>query len=152
MLNATITSRAFSSGFDIRTPVGIYSTKKVPLSPTGEIRILDASDNQVARLQVESFLSSVYTIIITGGAFYRFGRDGSETWICEGKGRLFRISETGKYRFLVVEGTQHIAECKKSRWFNDYEVDLFSHPDLKLMLCVFIALSQLEYQSQPAQL
>jgi hypothetical protein len=149
VLNATITSRAFSSGFDIRTPIGIYSAKKVPLS--SEIRLLDASDNQAARLQVESFLSSVYTIIITGGGFYRFGRDGSETWICEGEGRLFRISETGKHRFLVIEGAQQIAECKKSRWFNDYEVDLFSHPDLKLMLCVFVALSELEYQSQPAQ-
>jgi hypothetical protein len=68
-------------------------------------------------LQVEGFFSSVYNIIITGGGFYRFRRDGRETWICEGEGRLLSISEPNKCRFLVVEDAQEIAECLKSRLF-----------------------------------
>ncbi len=123
--------------------------KKVPLSPTGEIHILNASDSQIARLGLESFFSSVYNVIITGGGFYQFGRDksSSRTWTCTGEGKLFRVSERSNRRFFVSEETQQIAECSKSRFFNDYEIKVFDDADLKLVMCIFIALSLLEHQS-----
>lgn len=149
MLDVAISSRVFFSGFDIKTPVGIFSAKKVPLSPTGEIRILDASASQIARLELESFFSSVYSVIITGGGFYQFGRDGSSSriWTCKGEGKLFRVSEESNRRFLISEDAQEIAECSKSRFSNDYEVKVFNDADLKLVICVFIVLSLLEHQS-----
>jgi uncharacterized protein YxjI len=139
----------FSSGFEIKTPVGIFSVKKVRLSPTGEIRILDASANQIARLELEGIFSSVYNIIINGGGFYQIGRDGnsSRTWICKGEGKLFRISEKSNRRFFVTEEAHEIAECSKSRFSNDYEVKVFNDADLKSVMCAFIALNLLEHQS-----
>ena len=149
MLDVVISSRVFSSGFDIKTPLGIFSAKKVPLSPTGEIRILNGSASQIARVEVESFFSSVYNVIITGGGFYQFARDGNSrrTWTCKGEGKLFRVSERGNRKFLVSEEAQEVAECLKSRFFGDYRVRVFNEADLKLMMCVFIALNRLEHQS-----
>ena len=149
MLDVAISSRAFTSGFDIKTPVGIFSAEKVRLSPTGEIRILDSSASQIARIEAESFFSSVYNIIITGGGFYQFGRDGdsSQAWVCKGEGKLFRVSLNKGWKFFISEEAQEIAECSRSRFFNDYEVRVFNDADLKVVMCIFIALSQLEYQS-----
>lgn len=149
MLDVAISSRVFSSGFDIKTTMGVLSAKKVLLSPTGEIRILDDSANQIARLEVENLLSSVYNVIITGGGFYQFGRDGnsSRTWTCKGEGRLLRVSEKSNRRFLLSEEAQKIAECSKSRFFTDYKVRVFNDADLKLAICVFIALSLLKHQT-----
>lgn len=149
MLDITISSRVFSSGFEIRTSAGIFSARKVPLSPTGEVRILNAEGSQVARLEVASFFGSIYNLIITGGGFYQFGRDpgSSRSWTCKGEENLFRISAQSSLRFLVAEGAQEVAECSKSRFFNDYEVRVFNDADLKLIVCVFIALSLLEHQS-----
>jgi hypothetical protein len=139
----------FSSGFDIETTLGVFSAKKIPLSPTGEIRILDASANQIARLEVENFFSSVHNVIITGGGFYQLGRDGnsSRTWTCKGEGRLLRVSERSNRRFLLSDEAQEIAECSKSRFFTDYKGRVFNDADLKLAMCVFIALSLLEHQT-----
>jgi hypothetical protein len=149
VLGFTISSRIFSSGFEIRTSAGIFSARRVPLSPTGQVRILDAEGSQVARLEAANLSSSIYNVIITGGGFYQFGRDGSssQSWICMGEEKLFRISAQSTRRFLVAEGAQEIAECSKSRFFNDYEVRVFNDADLKLIVCVFIALSLLEHQS-----
>lgn len=149
MLDIKISSRVFSSGFEIRTSAGIFSARKVPFSPTGEVRILSAEGNQVARLEAASLLSSIYNVIITGGGFYQFGREGSSSrsWTCKGEDKLFRISEQIGRRFLVAEEAQEIAECSKSRFFNDYEVRVFKDGDLRLMMCIFIALSLLEHQS-----
>jgi hypothetical protein len=149
LLDISISSREFSSGFDIKAPVGVFSARRVPLSLSGETRILDASANQIARLEFESFFSGVYNVIITGGGFYQFGRDRSSirTWTCKGEGKLFRVSERSNRRFLLSEENQEIAECSKSRFFNDYEVRVFNDADLKLAMCVFIALSLLEHQS-----
>jgi len=149
LLDVAISSRAFSSGFDIRTPVETYSAKKVPLSPTSETRILNASGSQIARLELENFFSSVYNVVITGGGFHQFGRDGgsSQTWACKGEGKLFRVSQKNSRRFLISEEAHEIAECSRSRFFNDYEVRVFNDADLKVVMCIFIALSLLEYQS-----
>jgi uncharacterized protein YxjI len=149
LLDATITSRTFSTGFDIRTPIGIFTAKKVPLSPTGEVRILDPSGNQAARLETESFFSSVYNIIIRGGGFYQFGcsEDSNQKWTCKGEGKLFCISEKPNRKFDFSEDAQKIAECSKSRFSTDYKVKVFNDADLKLVMCVFIALSLLEHQS-----
>jgi hypothetical protein len=149
VLDLAISSRVFSSGFDIKTPLGIFSANKVPLSLTSEIRILNASASQIARLEVESFFSSVYNILISGGGFYQFARDrsASRTWTCKGEGKLFRVSEKSSRRFLLSEEAQEFAECSKSRFFNDYEIRVYNDADLKLVMCVFIALSMLEHQS-----
>jgi hypothetical protein len=149
VLDVAISSRAFSSGFDIKTPVGIFSAEKVWLSPTGEIRILNSSAVQIARLETESFFSSDYNIIITGGGFYQFGRDGDsgKAWICQGEGKLFRVSQNKGYQFLISDEAQKIAECSRSRFLNDYEVRVFNEADLKVVTCIFIALSLLEYRS-----
>ena len=148
MVDFSISSRAFTTGFDIRTPLGNFSANKVRLSPTGEFRILNDSGHQIARLEKEGFFSSVYNIIITGGAGYQFGRSGdsSHEWACKGEGKLYRISEKEKRRFELSAETP-IAECSKSRMFNDYQIRVFNDVDLKLAICVFIALSLLEYQS-----
>jgi hypothetical protein len=150
VLDVTISSRAFPSGFDIKTTEGVFSAKKVPLSPTGEIRVLNASANQIARLERDGFFSSVYNVIITGGGFYRFGRDASssQTWTCKGEGKLFSVSEKKGRKFLLSEEAQEIAECSKSRFSNRYEVRVFNDADFKLVMCVFMALSLLEHQSE----
>lgn len=149
MLDLAISSRVFSSGFDIKTPMGVFSAKKVPLSPTGEIRILNPSASQIARLEVESLFSSVYNVIISGGGFYQFARDrsSSRTWTCKGGGKLFRVSEKSSRRFLLSDETREIAEGSKSHFLNEYEVRVFNDADLKFVICVFIALSLLEHQS-----
>lgn len=148
LLDATISSHFFSTGFDIRTPVGFFTAKKVPLSLTGEHRMLDSSGNQIARLEAESFISTIYNIIITGGGFYQF-RSGADrrNWTCEGEGKLFCISEQAGRRIVLSEDAQKIAECSKSRFFNDYEIRIFNDADLKFAICVFIALSLAEHQS-----
>jgi hypothetical protein len=94
VLELAISSRAFSSGFDIKTPRGLFSAKRVPLSPTGEIQILIPSDSQIARLERESFFSSVYNVILSGGGFYQFARDktSSRTWTCRGEGKRAAVS------------------------------------------------------------
>jgi len=146
LLEIAISSRAFSSGFEIKTPAGIFSTKRV----TGEILILNASAFQIARLELESFFSSTYNVIITGGGFYQFRRDWtlSRTWTCKGEGKLFSILEKKGRKFFISEHAQEIAECSKSRFSNDYEVKVFNDADLKLVMCIFIALSLLEHQSE----
>jgi len=148
VLDLSISSRAFTSGFDVKTPLGNYSANKVRLSPTGEFRILDDSGNQIARLEKEGFFSSAYNIIITGGGGYQFERnaDSNHEWACKGEGKLYRISEKEKRRFELSAETP-IAECSKSRMFNDYQISLFDDVHLKLAICVFITLSLLEYQS-----
>jgi hypothetical protein len=134
VLDLAISSRAFSSGLDIKTPLGIFSAKKVPLSPTGEILILTSSAIPIARLERESFLSSVYNVIISGGGFYQFARDKSlsRTWTCNGEGKLFRVSEMSNRRFLFSERARDVAEfTKSSRFLNDYEIRVFNDEDLK---------------------
>jgi hypothetical protein len=143
VLDLAISSR------EIKTPLGIFSAKRVPLSPIGEILILNSSDGQIARLERESFFSNVYNVIISGGGFYQFARDktSSRTWTCKGEGKLFRVSEVSSRKFLFSEDARQVAECSKSRFLNDYEIRVFNDADLKLVICVFIALSVLEHQS-----
>jgi hypothetical protein len=151
VLDATISSRAFSSGFEIKTPGEVFSAEKVPLSLSGEIRILNGAGYQIARIEFESFLSSVYNIIMTGGGFYHFGRDRSSgrAWSCKGEGRRFCISEETSRKFLMCEQAQQIAEVSKSRFFRDYQVRVFNDADWKLVMCAFVALVELEHQTTP---
>jgi hypothetical protein len=102
----------FSNGFDITTPVENLSTKR---SPFGETLVLNASGTQIARLGIESFFSSAYNIIISGGGFYQFDRDKNSrrTWTCKGEGRLLHLSEHRKRRFEIADESQRIAECSK---------------------------------------
>jgi hypothetical protein len=145
VLDIAISSRVFSSGFDIKTPMGLFSAEMV----TGEIRVLNAGGDQVARLEMAGLFTNTYNIIITGGGGYQFGRDegSSRSWTCKGEGKLFRISEQRRRRFLVSDETQEIAEFSKSRFFSDYEVRVFNEADIKVVMCVVIALSRLENQS-----
>lgn len=149
MLNVLISSRVFSAGYDISTPVGIFSAKRVFLSSTEEILISDISGNQIARLGVESFFSRVYNIIISGGGFYQFDRDvkARRTWTCKGEGRLLSLSERSKRRFFISDGAQEIAEGKKAWYTRDYAIKVSSDADLRLVVCIFIALSLREHQS-----
>ena len=149
MLGIRISSRVFSKGFDINTPVGSFSAKWVPHLPTEEILILNHSGNQVARLGLESFLSGTYNIIITGGGFYQFGRDDNSgrAWICKGEGKLLRISERKRRRFFISDGTEEIADCSKAWYTNDYAIRIINDTDLKLVVCIFIALNVCEHET-----
>ena len=149
MLDVRMSSRAFSRGFDITTPVESLSARRVPLSPTGEILISNASGNLIARLELESFLSSVYNIIISGGGFYQFGHDDKSrrTWTCKGEGKLFCIEERGKRSFVVSDGDEEIADCSKDWLANDYAIRVFNDAEWKLVVCIFIALSVREHES-----
>jgi uncharacterized protein YxjI len=146
MLEVRFSSRVFTSGFDISTPLGGFSTKGAPDFPIGEILVLDHAGNQVARLGLESFLSSVYNIIITGGGFYQFGRDGNSkrTWTCKGEERLLCLSERNWRKFFISEGTQEIAEFSKAWYTSDYAVSVSNDADLKLVICIIIALNESE--------
>ena len=149
VLNVRICSRLFSRGFDISTPVGCFTAKRVPLSPTGQVLIYDQSENQTARLERESFFSNVYSIFITGGGFFQFGRDrkSRRTWTCKGEGRSLRISERGWRKFFISDEAQEIADCSKAWFANDYAVRVFNDADLKLVTCLLIALSVCEHQT-----
>jgi hypothetical protein len=146
VLNVRICSRVFSRGFDIGTPVESLFARRVPLSPTGEILISNPSGNQIARLELESFLSSVYNIIISGGGFYQFGRDDKSrrTWTCKGEEKLLRISERNKRRYFISDGAEEIADGSKAWLANDYAIRVRKDADLKLVVCIFIALSVCE--------
>jgi hypothetical protein len=147
-MNVRISSRVFSKGFDISTPAETLSAKKVALSPLGEIHLLNASGTQIARLELESFLSNVYNIVISGGGFYQFGRDESSRrdWFCRGEGRTLQISEKRR-RFVIMDEARKIAECSKARFTNDYAITAFDEAELKLVICIFLALCLREHQS-----
>ena len=149
MLKVRISSRVFSRGLNIGTPLESLSARRVPLSPTGEILIADPSGNQIARMELESFLSSNYNIIISGGGFYQFGRDNKSrrTWTCKGEERLLHISERTKRRFFISDGTDEIADCSKAWLANEYAIRVFNDADLKLVVCIFIALSVYEHET-----
>jgi uncharacterized protein YxjI len=149
VLNLRISSPPFSRGFDIDTPVECLSARRVPLSSTGEILISNPSENQIARLERESFLSSIYNIIISGGGFYRFSRDDKSrrTWICKGEERLLLTSEHRNRRFFISDGADEIADCSKDWLVNDYAIRIFNDADLKLVVCIFIALSVCEHET-----
>ena len=149
MLKVRISSRVFSRGFDIGTPLESLSARRAPLSPTGEILIADPSGNQIARLELESFLSSNYNIIISGGGFYRFGRDdkSKRAWTCKGEDKLLRISERSERMFFISDGAEVIADCSKDWLINDYAIRVFNDADLKLVVCIFIALSVCEHET-----
>jgi uncharacterized protein YxjI len=147
-MNVRISSRVFSNRFDIATSEETISAKKVPLSPLGEIHLSNTSGTQIARLGLESFLSSVYNIIISGGGFYQFGRDqnSKRTWLCKGEGRTLQISQD-KRRFVITDEALKIAECSKARFTNDYAITVFNEEELKLVICIFLALCLCEHQS-----
>ena len=148
-VNIRISSYALSKGFDIATPVENLCAKS---SPLGEMHVLNASGKQIARLGIESsssfFGSSVYYIIISGGGYYQFCRDkhSKRTWNCTGEGRSLQISERTSRRFEIAEETQRIAECSKARLINDYAIVVVNETELKLVICIFIALSVSEHQ------
>ena len=144
-MNIRISSRAFSNGFDIITPVETFSAKR---SPFGEMLISNASGTQIARLGPESFFSNAYNIIISGGGFYQFRRDkdARRTWACKGEGRLLHISEHRRRRFEITEASQRVAECSKGRFGNDYAI-VVNDSEMKLVICIVLALSVSEHQS-----
>jgi hypothetical protein len=110
--------------------------------------IFNALGTQIARLEPESFFSNAYNITISGGGFYQFGRDkdGRRTWACKGEGRLLQVSEHRRCRFEITEANQRIAKCSKDRFGNDYAI-LADDPELKLVICIILALSESEHQS-----
>jgi uncharacterized protein YxjI len=148
LLNVQISSRVLSEGYDISTPVGDFSAKKVIFSFTDKFLISDSSGNQIARLGVKSFFSRVYYIVFSGGGFYQFDRDAKakRTWTCEGEGRLLSLSERSKRRFFISDGSQDIAEGTKTWYARDYAIKVANDSDLRLVVCIFIALSVREYQ------
>jgi uncharacterized protein YxjI len=135
----------FSNGFDITTPVENLSTKR---SPFGETLVLNASGTQIARVAKESLVSGAYNIIIAGGGFYQFDRDkeSRRTWACKGEGRLLHLSEDSRRKFEIADGNQRIAECWKE-WGGNYSITLLDETELKLVICIVLALSLREDQS-----
>ena len=152
MLNVRISSRVFPRGFDISTPIESFSAKRIPLSLTGEILISNLSGNQIARLELESYIHKVYNIIITGDGFYQFNRDNKSkrTWTCKGEGKLLYISERRWRKFSISDGAQDIAACSKAWYANDYTIRVFNDEDMKLVICIFVALSVCEHQTTSA--
>jgi hypothetical protein len=148
-MNIQISKRAFTRGFDIVTPMGTFATKG---GDFGETLVCNPSGAQVARLGLESRLSRKYNIIITGGGFYQFGRDKSRkrAWVCSGEGRSFRVSEGKKRTFDITEDTRTVAKCSKALFSNDYATTVDDESELKLVICIFLALSLSEHQSDAA--
>lgn len=147
MSNVDIISRVFPRAFEVNTLLGIFSAKRVPEFPTEEIHVFDPAGNQVARLGLESNLSSVYNIIVTGGGFYQFGRDrnSGRNWICKGVGRLLCLTERSWRKFIISDGADQIAEFSKHLLTNDYAAKIFNDADLKLVICIVLALNESEY-------
>jgi hypothetical protein len=139
MCDVLITSAAFSSRFEIKTPVGDFSTKKIPLEGTC---LFNSSGTQIARIQSEGFLGTTCNIVISGGGFYQFAceKTAIRAWTCQGEGKQFRIAEEAARRFIVSDETRQIAEGSKSRFFQDYRLRIFKDADLKLIVCMFVAL------------
>jgi hypothetical protein len=152
VLNVDINPRVISSGFDIRTPFGAFSAKIPFLAPTGETLVFDQQENQIARIGLEGVTGRVYSIIISGGGYYQFGRDekAKRTWTCKGEGRLLNISEGNKGQFSISDGKQEIAEAKKAWLTGDYAIKIFNDADFRLVVCVFVALNMRENQGSGA--
>ena len=88
-------------------------------------------------------------LLISGGGFYQFGRDknSNRTWLCRGEGRTLQVSEDSSRRFVIADEAQKIAECSKARFINDYAITAFNEAELKLVICIFLALCLCEHQS-----
>jgi uncharacterized protein YxjI len=151
-MNIRINSRAFSNGFDISTPAETLTTDN---SSFGELLIHNSVGTQIARVVQASLFSSENNIIISGGGGYQFRRHGTFTpnWKCEGEGRMLEIREivgrwfSARYRFAISDGAQAIAEFSRTLFSNRYEVNLLEEGDLKLVICMVIALSMSERSS-----
>lgn len=52
-----------------------------------------------------------------------------------------------KYRFAISDGAQAIAEFSRTLFSNRYEVNLLKVEDLKLVICIVIALTVSEHHS-----
>ena len=139
-VNIKISSRAFSHGFDITTPRETFS---VDVSPFGELLILNVSGTQIARVTKESFLGSVYDVIISGGGFYQINHDKGlkERWTCEGEGKTIHFSKEAGSRFVLEEKALKIAECKRTWFDNDWAITLVDEAQFKLVACIFLVLS-----------
>jgi hypothetical protein len=147
VFDVQIISRVFPQGIEIHTPLGVFSTKRVPDLPTEEILILNHSEDQVARLGLEpTIFSRVYNIVITGGGFYQFCRDGNSgrTWNCKGEERLLCLSERSWRKFSISEGAEEIAVFSKAWCASDYKVRVSNDTDWKLVTCIVIALNESE--------
>lgn len=155
MLTATIGSRAFSTGFVIRTNSGIFKTEDVSPAPfSSETHLLDPSGNQIARMQAESLMSDVCNIIITGGGFYQFARDPAssrgwnrENWVCKGEGRILLISQKNSRDFIVSDEKGEIATYSKAGILDDYTMTFNSDSDLKLLICISVQLIRSQQSS-----
>ena len=141
-----ISSHIFSNRFDITTPEQNLFTKR---SAFGEMLVLNASETQIARLEKDSVFSGTYNIIISGGGFYQFDRDNdsNRTWVCKGEGRLLHLSEHSGRRFEITDESQRIAECSKDWGGNDFAIALLNEGEMKLVICIVLALTLSEYQS-----
>jgi uncharacterized protein YxjI len=138
MLEIAITSHAFSSGFDIETPLGSYSAKRKLLSAKSETSIQDAARSPVARIEKESFLSNVTNVFIAGGPQYQLSRQGffGCNWTCAGEGRTLQITSRSSRNFQVMEHNTVVAECKRD-WFSGHSsIRVEKDSDFKLMMCL----------------
>lgn len=139
-MNVQISSRMFPKGFDITTPLENFYAR---WSPYGELLISNASGTQIARLGKESFFGNFLNhIIISGGGFYQFfpGKHSSRLWGCRGEGRLLHVSEHKGRRFEIADETHKIAECSTAWFDSDYSITVADKAELKLVICIFLAL------------
>lgn len=132
----------FSGGFDILSPQGSYVAKRVPLSLVNETCLFHPSGDSIARLHRESFFSGAYSIVITGGGFYRLKRERTfgSSWACEGEGRLLRITRQGGRTIHISEDGEDIAKWSKPHLFSRYSISAIDESDLNLVFCIFVAL------------
>jgi hypothetical protein len=146
-VDVTIQQRFISNGYEIIAAGETFNAKNIYLSSTGEVQLNNGHGTQVARIELESFFSSIYNIIISGGGFYQFSLD-SETkhaWICKGEGEVYRIVDHGKRNFSVDHNDGQIASFSKSLFDNHYCVHVKDETNLKLVLCMVLAQSVSEH-------
>lgn len=48
---------------------------------------------------------------------------------------------------MIADEAQKIAECSKARFTNDYAITAFNEAEMKLVICIFLALCLSEHQS-----
>jgi hypothetical protein len=92
-----------------------YNAKKIHLSPTSELELINSYGAHLARIELASFLSSAYNIIINGGGFYDFerNREIKHAWVCKGEREIFQIVDHGKRDFSISQGDVQIADSQK---------------------------------------
>src|SRR5260370_6553943 len=105
-VDITIKQRLSSNVYEIIALGENYNAKKIPLSPTGEIQLINSYGSHISRIKLASLLSSTYNIIVNGGGFYQFGRNREikHGLVCKGEQEIFQIVGHRKRKISIMQG------------------------------------------------